>query len=663
MMRRKALQGCVGMGVGAWAVRLIGTMASILILSSSAQAGGAIRDRLDTIGVNDNTRPAGVADRGTVTIRLRAATGQWRPEGPDGAALTVDAFGEEGAALSVPAPLIRVTEGTTVDVSIRNDLGVALRVHGLCARDGGACAPVDVAPGSTRDVRFASGRAGTYHYWATSMGAPMPFRELAGALVVDPPSGPTARDRIFVITEWTSLTAAQLAEIVTADDASERFLALRPTFTFVMNGLSWPATERLVYRRGEVVRWRVINLSSQRHPMHLHGFYFNVMRVGDGRRDEPMGNGQGQRVVTHVLPSGGTLSLEWTPEREGNWLFHCHIMSHVSPERRLGAHPSPGDKHAAHDAQHDHAQPDPSRGMAGMVLGITVLPSDDAAQPSDPAPPPRQLTMVIGPGPDAARGATTIGVAVGDMRVPDRDTPVTSPGPPLVLRRGEPVEITVVNRLTEPTSIHWHGLEIESYYDGVHGWSGVGAQTAPMIEPGGAFVVRITPPRVGTFIYHTHLHDYRQLSSGLYGPLIVAEPGDAYDSVADHVIVLGRRDASEASGILTDANSVVLNGQRMPRWVWRAGGRHRVRLINITPDDILSVSLRKGDTTVTWRPLTKDGVPVPTVDGPPVPATVTIAVGETYDFEYEAPAGPEMLWLDVRSTNGKWQAQGQVIVR
>ena len=77
----------------------------------------------------------------------------------------------------------------------------------------------------------------------------------------------------------------------------------------------------------------------------------------------------------------------------------------------------------------------------------------------------------------------------------------------------------------------------------------------------------------------------------------------------------------------------------MPRWVWRAGGRHRVRLINITPDDILSVSLRKGDTTVTWRPLTKDGVPVPTVDGPPVPATVTIAVGETYDFEYRGPGG------------------------
>ena len=271
--------------------------------------------------------------------------------------------------------------------------------------------------------------------------------------------------------------------------------------------------------------------------------------------------------------------------------------------------------------------------------------------------------MVIGPGYDAARGATTMGVALAEMRVPDRDAPVTSPGPPLVLRRGEPVEITVVNRLTEPTSIHWHGLEIESYYDGVHGWSGVGARTAPMIEPGGAFVVRITPPRAGTFIYHTHLHDYRQLSSGLYGPLIVTEPGDVDDPIADHVIVLGRRDASEVSGILNDATSVVLNGQRAPRFVWRAGGPHRIRVINITPDDILSVSLRKGDTAVTWRPLTKDGLPVPTVDGPPRPAILTIAVGETYDFEFEAPVGRAMLWLEVRTTSGKWQAQGQVIVK
>src|SRR5262245_61665714 len=123
--------------------------------------------------------------------------------------------------------------------------------------------------------------------------------------------------------------------------------------------------------------------------------------------------------------------------------------------------------------------------------------------------------MVIGA--DPARGVA-MGVAVHEGSTDSGR--VTAPGPPLVLRRGEPAEITVVNHLNEATSIHWHGLEIESYYDGVHGWSGVDGRTAPMIAPGASFVVRLAPPRTGTFIYHTHIHDYRQLSSGIYGALI-----------------------------------------------------------------------------------------------------------------------------------------------
>ena len=79
----RALHDFAGMSASAWTVRLFATMASVLIVSSSAQAGGAIRDGLETIVINDNTRPAGVADRGTMTIRLRAATGQWQPEGPE----------------------------------------------------------------------------------------------------------------------------------------------------------------------------------------------------------------------------------------------------------------------------------------------------------------------------------------------------------------------------------------------------------------------------------------------------------------------------------------------------------------------------------------------------------------------------------------------------
>jgi FtsP/CotA-like multicopper oxidase with cupredoxin domain len=639
---------------------LIVTLTCLIVAGGADRAAGALREESPAVVVaNDNTRPAGRTDQRTVTIRLRAARGRWQPEGPEGPALTIDAFGEEGRALMVPAPFIRAAEGTTIVLSIRNDLDAALTMHGLCTRDGRACDPIDVPPGSDRSVRFVTGRAGTYHYWATSMAAPVPFRELAGALVVDPPDGPTEPDRIFVITEWNSFTPSQLREVVTADDPSERFLALDPRFTFVINGLSWPATERLTYHSGETVRWRVINLSSQMHPMHLHGFYFRVMRLGDGRSDEPVAGGQGNRVVTQLLPAGGTLLMEWTPEREGNWLFHCHIMAHVSPERRLDQHAPltstpAGDDHSQH---HDRAL-----GMSGMVLGITVLPSLSQPMPATGLK-ARRITMFLGRTRDSQRRDTPIGVAIGDQPASVLETQVSSPGPPIVLTRGEPVEIDVLNGLSEPTSIHWHGLEIDSYYDGVHGWSGMAGQTAPMIDAGGSFVVRITPARAGTFIYHTHLHTYPQLSSGLYGALVVTEPGETHDPATDHVFVLGRRDASLASSVLTDPDSVLLNGERTPRWTWSSGRRHRLRFINITADDILTVSLVQRDAPVTWRPLTKDGATVSTEEKQTLPAKVTIAVGETYDFEFDAPAGRATLWLEVRSTSGKWQAQGQVIVK
>ena len=190
-------------------------------------------------------------------------------------------------------------------MSVTNELAAPLRVHGLCSRDGSPCPPLDVPPGAIREVRFAAGRAGTYHYWATTLGAPVPFRELGGAFIVDPPGADRDADRVLVITEWTSLTADDAPPDFSADDIGEAFIARQPSVAFMLNGLGWPATERLTYRLGEPVRWRVLNLSSQPHPMHLHGFYFDVERLGDGRRDAPPAAAQPRRVVTQLLPPGG----------------------------------------------------------------------------------------------------------------------------------------------------------------------------------------------------------------------------------------------------------------------------------------------------------------------------------------------------------------------
>jgi FtsP/CotA-like multicopper oxidase with cupredoxin domain len=72
---------------------------------------------------------------------------------------------------------------------------------------------------------------------------------------------------------------------------------------------------------------------------------------------------------------------------------------------------------------------------------------------------------------------------------------------------GEPVAITLRNQLPEATAVHWHGIELDSYYDGVPGFSGASGSVTPAIEPGATLTVRFTPTRAGTFIYHTHSHE------------------------------------------------------------------------------------------------------------------------------------------------------------
>lgn len=67
------------------------------------------------------------------------------------------------------------------------------------------------------------------------------------------------------------------------------------------------------------------------------------------------------------------------------------------------------------------------------------------------------------------------------------------PGPVLRLRQNEPFRAIVKNGLSEPTTVHWHGIRLPNNMDGVPGL------TQPTIPPGGEFVYAFTPPDAGTF--------------------------------------------------------------------------------------------------------------------------------------------------------------------
>src|SRR6185369_7697434 len=119
---------------------------------------------------------------------------------------------------------------------------------------------------------------------------------------------------------------------------------------------------------------------------------------------------------------------------------------------------------------HDHGDPDHHAltGMNGLVLGITV---DAPRQTPTAWRPVKRLRLFVQSDSTPADSARRWGYVVERGGEPRRDS-VESPGPLLRLTRGEPTSIEVINRTPEPTAVHWHGIELDSYYDGVAGWSG-----------------------------------------------------------------------------------------------------------------------------------------------------------------------------------------------
>jgi FtsP/CotA-like multicopper oxidase with cupredoxin domain len=218
------------------------------------------------------------------------------------------------------------------------------------------------------------------------------------------------------------------------------------------------------------------------------------------------------------------------------------------------------------------------------------------------------------------------------------------PGPTLLLKRGEPVSVTVVNQLQEPTSVHWHGIELESYYDGVSGFGGDGQHVSPSIVPGGSFEARFTPPRSGTFIYHTHLNDTRQMRAGLSGPLIVVDDPATYDARHDVVLMI------TAPRKQTDNAKVLINGSLAPAPLeFEAGRQYRLRFINAhTNRPAMRMRLLRGDKPLTWRSIAKDGMDLPADQSVEGPSEVQMGNGETFDFAF-IPTEPGDIKLDVVS--------------
>lgn len=624
-----------------------GIFSSLCLLAALcvATAAGFASEPLPNIAANENRTPAGRLESGVLTLHLEVRKGVWHP-GAESAeeqeanevtpnVIETYSFAEEGHDPVMPGPLLRVPQGTELHVSVHNRLPVTVFVHGLATHPGDGKSILQVGPDETKEARFAAGEPGTYLYWAnTSLQRPNgQDGPMSGAFVVDAPGAPTD-DRIFVIQVW-------------AKDLYHRDFHAALT----LNGKSWPYTERLHAAVGEPEHWRIVNATPFGHPMHLHGFYYYVDAVGDGESEHRLSAADRRMVVTEFVDGHHTFDMTWVPERAGNWVFHCHIVDHMGNELSPVLYGPEGPPPASVHVHHDTGQ---HSGMSKLVMGITVSDARARLVPAkavvEPAAIERELYVRERP----AQPYVPAGPGFFLQGVSEE---VGAIGPPLVITRGQRTAIKVFNELKEPTAIHWHGLEIESYYDGVPGWDGNTQRTTPAIAPGSSFTAYMTPPRAGTFIYHTHWHDMAQLTGGMYGALLVLEPGEKYDPATDKVFVLGR------SGINEMHCPIVLNGNPQPGlMVLLAGQTYRFRMVNITPNDAqVATSLIVDNHPAKWRALAKDGADLPPQQAIVRDAVVTMSVGETYDFEF-SPKAPGDYQLQFASDLGNTVTQAIAVV-
>jgi manganese oxidase len=254
------------------------------------------------------------------------------------------------------------------------------------------------------------------------------------------------------------------------------------------------------------------------------------------------------------------------------------------------------------------------RGLASIAGAASAQPAyaqhvhPAAAPAKDPMPrvpqapvPPHQfgpgIVPVISPDVPDMPWRLENGVKVFDIRVEHVRTELVPgrvmdawgfngsiPGPTIQVTEGDRVRLIVENRLPEPFSMHWHGLEIPNNMDGMPGIS----QEA--IVPGGRFTYEFTLKQNGTFFYHSHMA--MQEMMGLIG-LFIIHPRRAHVPRVDRDFGFILQEFALLpnntipNSLAMEFNWLTMNGKAGPATtplIVKRGERIRIRLVNLGMD-------------------------------------------------------------------------------
>lgn len=92
---------------------------------------------------------------------------------------------------------------------------------------------------------------------------------------------------------------------------------------FTINGKTFPNTDPIQVKKGDIVKVKLVNKGTADHPMHLHGHFFQVISK-NGQPIPPL-----TKDTLNVKPNE-EYEVVFEANNDGNWVFHCHDLHHAA---------------------------------------------------------------------------------------------------------------------------------------------------------------------------------------------------------------------------------------------------------------------------------------------------------------------------------------------
>ena len=216
------------------------------------------------------------------------------------------------------------------------------------------------------------------------------------------------------------------------------------------------------------------------------------------------------------------------------------------------------------------------------------------------------------------------------------------PGPLLQTKLGDEVVVHFTNKLSEPTTVHWHGLRISDAMDG-------NPRIQDPVQPGETFTYRFVAAEAASYWYHPHVRANEQVEMGLQAPMTVHDPEDPiFDLeralVLDDIWIENGAFPSFLSGHMEQmhgrlGNYLLVNGQGTAAEVAvEQRAVERWRIVNTSNARTMELSVEGA----AFQVVATDGGRVP---HPYTPARIQVAVGQRYDLlvYYDEPGTARLL--------------------